>query len=279
MTVDTVPCRICGSNSAQVFSATILKKYRVAYFLCQRCRFLQTEEPYWLEESYQMPINLSDTGILGRALYLAEITAILIHFFYDKSGRFLDFAGGYGLFTRRMRDIGFDFVWDDKYSPNLMAQGFEMKDASGGFELVTSFESFEHFPDPVNELEKLLELSESVLFTTDLLPDPVPGPTDWYYYGLEHGQHISFFSVESLGYLAKRYRLNLYTIGNVHLFRREPWRDGLLRLLVRLQRYGLFRYVSFRARSLMVPDSQFLQKIADNEVGGDYDKADRKRVV
>lgn len=238
------------------------------YYHCSNCGFLQTEEPYWLDESYRMSINLSDTGTVGRALYLAEMASIVIYFFHDKAGRFLDYAGGYGLFTRRMRDIGFDFVWYDKYSPNLMARGFEMKEPSGRFELVTSFESFEHFPDPVCELERLLKFSDSVLFTTDLVPDPVPGPNDWYYYGLRHGQHVSFFSVESLRYLAQRYGLNFHTMGNVHLFTRKKLPDGLFRVLLRLQRYGLFRYVSLRTRSLMVPDSQLLQQISDMQSGG-----------
>ncbi len=38
---------------------------------------------------------------------------------------FLDYAGGYGVFTRLMRDIGFDFYWHDPYTQNLFANGFE----------------------------------------------------------------------------------------------------------------------------------------------------------
>lgn len=260
MTAKNLTCKICAGLSTFAFSAKILKKYDVDYFLCSECGFLQTEEPYWLNESYCKSINISDTGILGRALYLSEIASIILYCFYDTSGKFLDHAGGYGLFTRRMRDIGFDFFWDDKYSENLMARGFEKREVHSRFELVTSFESFEHFPNPITEIETLLKLSDSILFTTDLLPDPVPEPPDWYYYGLEHGQHISFFSVKTFRYIADKYGLNFYTIGNIHLLTKKKLDAGFLGFTLRLRRFGLFRYVSLRRKSLMVQDSQFLQK-------------------
>jgi hypothetical protein len=45
-----------------------------------------------------------------------------------------------------MRDIGFDYFWQDKYTENLFAQGFEnTKIKNGQIELLTCFEAFEHF--------------------------------------------------------------------------------------------------------------------------------------
>ena len=57
-----------------------------------------------------------------------------------------NYAGGYGIFTRMMRDIGFDFYWLDKYADNLLTNGFEYnKKIHKKIEAITSFESFEHF--------------------------------------------------------------------------------------------------------------------------------------
>lgn len=117
-------CKICGSITKSIFSAKIIKKYQVDYFNCEYCGFLQTEEPYWLEEAYNEVINISDTGILKRNLDLMKAVSILIYFLFNKDAQFLDFAGGYGTFTRLMRDIGFDYYYD-KYSKNLFARGFE----------------------------------------------------------------------------------------------------------------------------------------------------------
>jgi len=43
-------CKICSSNSSHIFSHDVLKKYNVKYFKCENCGFIQTENPYWLEE-------------------------------------------------------------------------------------------------------------------------------------------------------------------------------------------------------------------------------------
>ena len=54
-------CKICSSNTSEVFTKEILGKYLVKYYQCNFCEFLQTEKPFWLEESYKNPINISDT--------------------------------------------------------------------------------------------------------------------------------------------------------------------------------------------------------------------------
>ena len=133
-----------GESSAdKMFDAKIMNKYSIDYFYCSNCGFLQTQAPYWLEESYKHSINLEDTGILHRNVRLSKITSLLLLFLFKKNDKFLDFAGGYGLFTRLMRDRGLDFYWHDPYTRNLMARGFEYDDNSGPVSLITSFECFE----------------------------------------------------------------------------------------------------------------------------------------
>jgi hypothetical protein len=120
-------CKICNTENQSCFSSKLLNKYEVEYFHCSKCAFLQTEEPYWIEEAYDESINISDTGVMSRNLSLSQISTIVINIYFDKKKAFLDFAGGYGVFTRLMRDIGFNFYWEDKYSSNLVARGFEYK--------------------------------------------------------------------------------------------------------------------------------------------------------
>jgi len=118
-------CKICGQDNKIFFNAKILNKYDVEYFHCDNCGFLQTEEPYWLEEAYNESINVSDTGYMQRNIILSKKLTILLSLLFDKNTKFLDYAGGYGVFVRLMRDIGFDFYWQDKFSKNLLARGFE----------------------------------------------------------------------------------------------------------------------------------------------------------
>lgn len=49
-------CNICN-NEANFFSNnTVLNKYDIDYFKCSTCGFVQTEEPYWLEEAYSSAV-------------------------------------------------------------------------------------------------------------------------------------------------------------------------------------------------------------------------------
>jgi protein-arginine kinase activator protein McsA len=45
-------CKICHEQTNNIFSAIVVQKYNVNYYFCDNCGFLQTEEPYWFEESH-----------------------------------------------------------------------------------------------------------------------------------------------------------------------------------------------------------------------------------
>lgn len=99
-------CPVCENKRSVCFSATILGKYQVDYFYCDRCGLLQTETPYWLEESYQNAIADADTGLVSRNISISTILSRILFFLFDRQGKYLDIAGGYGMLTRLMRDIG-----------------------------------------------------------------------------------------------------------------------------------------------------------------------------
>lgn len=252
-------CKICSNRSERIFSAKVLGKYDAQYFLCSNCGFLQTEEPYWLEEAYTSSINATDTGLMARNIALSKLTAVLLYFLFDRKAAYLDYAGGYGIFTRLMRDIGFDFYWSDAYSQNFVARGFEYK-GEENIQLITSFESFEHFVKPIEEFVKMQAICSNLFFTTQLLPDPVPKPHDWWYYGLEHGQHISFYSMRTLKYLAKRYDLNLYSDSKtVHLLTPLQLNHLSFRMILKLKK-RLYGYITKRMSGKSYDDMCHLLK-------------------
>ena len=234
-------CKICREEMENIFSSILLYRHKVEYYYCKNCGFLQTQEPHWLQESYEQPINLSDTGLLQRNIQLSKIAAMIIFFLFDRRGKFVDFAGGYGIFTRLMRDVGFDFYWYDIYTENMFAKGFEyyLSEDKKKIELVTTFESFEHFVEPIAEIEKILQISPNLLFTTKLLPDPVPEPGKWWYYGQEHGQHVSFYSFKTLEYISRKFKLNLISTGtNIFMLTRRKINPLKFKLLVKSSRFG-----------------------------------------
>ena len=250
-------CPICNSAaSKEMFSAIVRGHYLARYRFCGQCGLLFVESPEWLEEAYKVPINISDTGIMARNLELSRITSVILYFLFNKGGKFLDYAGGYGIFTRLMRDIGFDFYWYDPYSANLMARGFEFVDGMSGFELLTCFEVFEHLREPMKEIEKMFGFSDSILCTTTLLPANIPNPDDWAYYGLEHGQHISFYSFATMKFMAKAFSCNLYSNGaTIHIFTRRSINPRLFNLLLKSSRY-VFPYARRNMNSKTEKDSK-----------------------
>jgi len=227
-------CKICSSDTSAFGSATLLNKYDVHYYRCDHCGFVQTEAPYWLEEAYQTAVARSDVGLVRRNVTFAVVSRAIISFLFDLKAAFVDYGGGYGLFVRLMRDAGFDFYWIDKYCPNLFAKGFEAHPGSGEgrYELLTAFEVFEHMVHPLEEIEQMLRLSKNILFSTELIPREEPKPGEWWYYAPEDGQHISFFTLDSLAAIGKKFRMNLYSNGRtLHLLTPKKIPASLFKLI------------------------------------------------
>ncbi len=217
-TVDT--CRACSKEAPYKFSGPLLGR-TVNYFECASCSYLQTEQPTWLDEAYASPINICDTGILARNVLNTRRVGSFCLLIGKKNARIVDFAGGHGIQVRMLRDAGFDARWSDKFCENLFARGFEHRDESA--DIVTAFEAFEHFVVPGAELARMLEVAPTVLFSTLLLPDPIPRPGTWWYYGEEHGQHVGLYQQRTLERLAANHSARFYTNGfDLHVITKEP---------------------------------------------------------
>lgn len=243
-------CSVCGNNfESPVFTGKVLSKYDIDYFYCRKCGHMQTESPFWLNEAYINPINENDTGIMGRNIDFANRISPFLFCEFNKEGAYLDWAGGYGIFVRLMRDIGFDFRWTDPYSTNLFAKNADIGDMKK-FELITCFEVFEHLEHPLEQFEKLLAQSDNILISTELFKSyNIPQLQDWYYYGSQHGQHISFYSIETLHFIAEKYKLNLLTNNfNLHLFSRRVIKHRLL-----------FKFLTGAHRLLLLPFTEYVK--------------------
>lgn len=247
-------CACCGATMRSFARATVRGRYPAHYLRCERCGFVQVEAADWLTEAYAEAITPSDLGLVGRNLAFADISAGLLTWLGIR-GRCIDDGGGYGLFVRLMRDRGFDFFRRDPFCDNLFARGFDVTDvAPFPAAAVTAFELLEHLQDPAAELARLSTLSRTILVSTVLMPAHLPQPGDWWYYGLEHGQHIAFYTVPALTALAQRSGLQLSSDGRqVHLFSERRIPPRLFRLLTRRPIARLIA-ASARRRSLLAAD-------------------------
>lgn len=161
---------------------------------------------------------------------------------------------------RLSRDLGLDFYWTDKYTKNLFAKEFALNNSEKSFEMVTAFEVLEHLENPIAELEKMFRLSENILLSTELLPSSKPLPHEWNYFALEHGQHIAFFSLKTLQYIANKYSYNLYTNNfDIHLLTRKKIPNILFKIIIKYKVALLIRYI-FKLPSLQSKDQKQIEK-------------------
>jgi hypothetical protein len=200
----------------------VLGRHQVSYHQCPACGFLGTERPHWLAEAYGEAIADADTGLVARNLAFARIMTVVFALAAPKGtggDHFVDLAGGYGLFTRLMRDAGFDVRWSDAYCRNLLARGCAVDDhPAGRCRALTMFEALEHLDDPVAILGQLFERHRcrTLFASTEVFSGPPP-PPDWPYYSFATGQHISFYTPAALAALAGRLGVAYRRLGPLHV--------------------------------------------------------------
>ncbi|MBU5612538.1 class I SAM-dependent methyltransferase [Geomonas azotofigens] len=259
-------CAICSGAMEPKFSALVLGKHLAQYHYCRSCGFLAARDPHWLEEAYGRAIANADTGLVLRNLDLAPKVASTLFWFAGErgEGRFVDVAGGYGLLTRMMRDLGFDFYWQDKYCENVLAPGFEYRPELGPCRAVTAFEVLEHLTDPLPFIEEALATyrPDHFLFSTELYEGEPPAPERWNYYAFATGQHVAFFQRRTLQKLADRLGLHFASANRLHLFSRQPVDEYLLRMVTGPLAAPLSRYIRFRLGSKTVRDQELMLGIS-----------------
>lgn len=217
-------CKICQSPTVDFASAEVMGKHRARYRRCTSCGFVFVESPTWLEEAYRSAINRTDLGTVSRTERNSLVAKAFLELSRHRRGHCLDYGAGYGMFVRRMRDLGYDFWAFDEHCENLFAHDFHVSSlVNERFELVTSFEVFEHLENPMQAFEAIFSHSDALLFTTELMPASRPRPGNWWYYGLDHGQHISFFTAEAIAWVAKHFSKHIRSeCGQFHIICDKP---------------------------------------------------------
>lgn len=253
------PCRVCRTETVPFHEGEVLGHVPVTYHRCPACGMVMALDPTWLDEAYSSAIAKLDIGLLDRCQILANVTATVLRAERLRKGRFMDWAGGYGTLTRMLRDRGYDFAHTDPLATNVFAEGHEVDTVRGErFDMVTAFEVLEHLPNPVEALADVAKVTDRLLLTTQVLPEPTPRPGEWWYYAPESGQHITFYTKASLQRLARELGFDgAVTSTLVHYFYRGKV-SPLTRALVSRPpvAYGLGHLAALadRRHSLLEPD-------------------------
>jgi hypothetical protein len=222
--LESIPCRLCGAPAKVRFTLSVLQSYPVAYFECSGCRSLQTEAPYWLERAYVSDHLTLDVGRAQRNVINAMLLAhILQELQVSRQQSCLDWGAGEGLFSRLMRDRGFNFSPSDKHRQVLYSHPVEVQSPADPA-VVTAFEVFEHLAEPARDLTAIFELKPRMVFAST---ECYEGQSeDWWYYAPFHGQHVFFYSREALNWIGGRFGYRYLALPSLHLFVEEAvWRN------------------------------------------------------
>jgi len=182
-----------------------------------------------------------------------------------------------------MRDRGFPFYWSDQFAKNLVAKGFEAREQH--YDVATAFEVLEHVEHPLRFVGEIFERfsPELFLFSTVCFSAPEAPERDWWYWSFETGQHISFYSLEALEYLAKRIGCKFYNFGDdlfafskIDIPELSIW-DRIKGRFKRQHRAG--RLGKEVRPSLTFTDFEFLRKELDDREAGAAGRADLSGVL
>jgi len=234
-------CKICGGQ-ASLFGVVDFNRscedWREVFFplsgvpiyyrRCVECKFLFTDAfDDWSIETFKAHIYNDDYKLIdpdyasARPRANADAVARLWGAVKTKT-RLLDYGGGNGTFCAALRDTGFPVaVTFDPLVPEHATR------PEGKFDLVTSFETFEHMPDPAAGIAAIVEFMAEpgiVFFSTALQPADIEKQRlNWWYAAPRNG-HVSLFSKEALRMAWGRHGYRVATLANgIHFaFRTLP---------------------------------------------------------
>lgn len=234
-------CKICGSR-APLYGVVDFHKsceenrgihfplsgIPIYYRRCESCKFLFTDAfDHWGIEQFKTYIY-NDEYRLVDPDYEAKRPQANADFVAQYWGavkaetRVLDYGGGSGKLAVKLRESGFHTALT--YDP--MVPEFSIP-PEGKYDLVTSFETLEHVPDPVASIAGILRYSAEpglIFFSTLVQPANFDQQRlNWWYVGPRNG-HISLFSREALAIVWHRNGYKLASLSdNIHFaFRTLP---------------------------------------------------------
>ena len=215
-------CRFCEGKSEFLCTSEILT-FSATYTCCANCKSVQVDSPHWISDVHKKAISSFDVGLVSRGVSASKLISVFFFLQRELTITGIDWGGGTGLLTRLLRDLGLNFKSHDKYASNIMAEGFSTDDdlANEDYDAVLAIECVEHLENPFSELVDSVSGTSYFIFTTEILPNPLPDPSkkEWWYYMPDSGQHITFASKRGLDILAKRlgFQYNT-TFGSIHVF-------------------------------------------------------------
>ncbi len=220
MELSNPPCKICGSNTRNVFSLPSSKlagqpipasEDDCPYFECESCFFLfceihdKIDHSSLYDESYWDKQDPDWGGRVNQTLRLVLMANKILNS-NPWELKILDFGCGMGTFVESARaQLQLEAWGTDIIKPKFGLEWYIAQPPMAQFDVVVSCEVIEHLPRPfeiISQIKTYLRPGGVFSYQTAQY-DPAVCGRDWWYLGPANG-HISLYSREAFDVLAER---------------------------------------------------------------------------
>lgn len=213
-------CQLCKTSVQFQFSRKTPSNDSVNYFKCDDCGALQTDSPNQNSETSRHSLAFFDSSKAYRALadyfVVRRIHQILG---VNQNDRCVDYRGGNGLFSRIMRDTGYNYFSHSSQDNRDNYNGFVWREINRPVRLVTILNHASEFPTTSSEWETIFSTgADLVIGSTPLFDDQ---GENWRHLDDVQGQNGFFYSSKSLSLVAYRNLREFYAFNNFFIFTKE----------------------------------------------------------
>lgn len=143
-------CRLCGGTLVQRIDQQAPDRPGELAYRCTGCRSEQSARPPGQGAAPR------DMGLARRTLAHAQVMPALLEALQFRKDRLaLAIGSGSGLFTRLMRDAGYEFHSHDPHDTGGFAAGFQREGPSPAFALVTLLDEAYHAAEPASRWQQI----------------------------------------------------------------------------------------------------------------------------
>jgi SAM-dependent methyltransferase len=210
------PCKLCGNEDLEVIHPP--KDLR-NYFLCSRCKLIMGDKKFYLDDNesrrrYSFHQNSIDNH--GYVEFLRKAITPALPFLNEKMIG-LDYGCGPGPTLSKI--LQRDNIICHNYDPLFFDQLLKEK-----YDFIFSTECFEHFYNPLNEIQKVdnLLIDGGILIVMTSLWSDLAFFDNWHY--KIDPTHVSFFHLNTFQYMARifNYQILFTDEERVIVFRKIP---------------------------------------------------------
>lgn len=201
-------CKICGQPTIELID----NQMKCTYDMCESCLFTYRQEQYHLttaieKERYSMhENNFESVGYVN-------MFKTLIHDFIEPhniKGKGLEYGSGPGPVLKvLLEDLGNEMYDYDPYFNN------NTEYLNHQYDFITSTEVFEHFSDPmkeINHLDSLLKKGGYLIIMTSFRLESNERFLGWYYKRDE--THVSFYALKTFEEIAQKLNYQIIDTNN-----------------------------------------------------------------